>query len=267
MNSKNDSLTWQEQAWHWGVPAFALLAMAVLALLDANVALFYAVNKTLALAGDALWIHLSMVGDGKIAILFMLPFLGRRPDVVWQFILAILLVTLWVQGMKELFSHARPPALLPLESFHLIGPALQNNSFPSGHTTSVFLLAGLLCLQRVNNWTKLSVLLLALLIGFSRIASGVHWPMDVLGGALGGWLVALGAVWLSQYWRAGLNVWAQRAFALLATPLAVWAVWSLWHDYSDVYPGTDWLKVIMLGICLGWALPGLLRLFRAGQMK
>ncbi len=253
--------------WQWGVPLLALAALAMLAALDGNIVLFQAMNKLMSLAGDALWIHLSLLGDGKIAILFLLPFLGRRPDVVWQFILAIVLVTLWVQGMKELFSHARPPALLPMESFHLIGPALQNNSFPSGHTTSAFLLAGLLCLQRVNNWIKLAVLLLALFIGFSRIASGVHWPMDVLGGALGGWLVAMGAVWLSQYWRAGLNVWAQRAFALLATPLSVWAVWSLWHDYDDVYPGTNVLKVLLLAACLALSFKGQLRLFSAGMKQ
>lgn len=255
----------QARLWRWGVPLFALAGLALLAASGGNTALFYGLNHLAAKAGDALWIHLSLLGDGKIAILFILPFLGRRPDVVWQFVLAIILVTFWVQGMKELFSHARPPALLPLDSFHLIGPALQNNSFPSGHTTSAFLLAGLLCLQRVPSWIRFSVLLLALLVGLSRIASGVHWPIDVLGGMIGGWLVALGAIWLSRYWRAGLNIWAQRAFALLATPLAVWAVWSLWHDYGDVYPGTDVLKVLLLGGCLALSLPGQVRLFRPGS--
>ena len=105
MTLKNKSINWQELAWTWGVPLFSLAAMAVLAMLDGNVALFYFMNRTLAHAGDVVWIHLSMVGDGKIAILFILPFLGRRPDVVWQFILAVLLVTLWVQGLKEIFSH------------------------------------------------------------------------------------------------------------------------------------------------------------------
>lgn len=260
MNSRSDSVG--QQLWRWGVPLFSLAVLALVAALDDNIELFQAMNRVMSHANDSLWIHLSLVGDGKIAILFLLPFLGRRPDVVWQIILAVVLVTLWVQGMKEIFSHARPPALLPMESFHLIGPALQNNSFPSGHTTSAFLLAGLLCVQRVSNWIKLGALLLAVMIGFSRIASGVHWPMDVLGGAIGGWLVAMAAVWLGQYWRAGLNLWAQRAFALLATPLSVWAVWSLWHDYDDVYPGTGWLKILLLAGCLALSVPGLLRLFK-----
>jgi membrane-associated phospholipid phosphatase len=263
MNSNNNSSRQQRLAWLWAVPAFALSAMAVLALADGNVVLFHTLNDTLAHAGDAVWIHLSMIGDGKIAVLFILPFLGRRPDVVWQFVLALILVTLWVQGMKELFSHARPPAMLPLESFHLIGPALQNNAFPSGHTAAIFLLAGLFCVQAANHWLKFAVLSLAVMVGLSRIAIGVHWPMDVLGGALGGWLAAIGAVWLGRYWRAGLNVGAQRGFALFVTPFSVWAVWSLWHDYSDVYPGTDWLKVLMLITCLGMAVPGLKSLFHA----
>lgn len=263
MTSSPDTL--QSRLWRWGVPLFAAAGLALLAATGGNTPLFYALNHLAAHAGDALWIHLSLLGDGKIAILFILPFLGRRPDVVWQFVLAILLVTFCVQGMKELFSHDRPPALLALDSFHLIGPALQTNSFPSGHTTSGFLLAGLLCLHRVHNGFKLAGLLLALLIGLSRIASGVHWPMDVLGGMLGGWLVAWGAMALSDYWRVGLNIWAQRAAALLVTPLSVWAVWSLWHDYDDVYPGTNLLKLALLLGCLGWSLPGQVRLFRPGK--
>lgn len=212
-------------------------------------------------APDGIWTHLSLLADGQFLILFILPFLGRRPDIVWQYILATVLAGLYVPGMKELFSEWRPPAVLLEGSFHLIGPALQNNAFPSGHTTAAFALAGLVCLHRMDWRIKSAALLLAILIGFSRIANGVHWPLDVLGGAVGGWLVAIGAVSISLFWHGGLNIWAQRIFAVILVPLSVWGIWSLWQQYDDVYPGTDLIKLISLVTSLGLSVTGLSSLF------
>ena len=247
--------------WRWAVPLFSALALAVLLLRGDNVALFYFMNRIMSYAGDGLWTHLSLLGDGQLVILFVLPFLGRRPDVVWQYLLATLLAGLFVYGMKELFSTLRPPAALLAGSFHLIGPDLQNNAFPSGHTTAFFVIAGLVCLQRINAWLKFLVLLLAILVGFSRIASGVHWPLDVLGAATGGWIVAILAVWLAQHFQIGLNIWVQRAFALILPPFSVWAVWTLWQNYDNVYPGTGLMKVLLLITCLALSVPGHMRLF------
>jgi membrane-associated phospholipid phosphatase len=276
MNTKTDSIVSTPiseitvapgSPWRWAVPLFSALAMAALLMSGDNVPLFYFMNRVMSYASDGLWIHLSLLGDGQMVILFVLPFFGRRPDVVWQYMLATLLAGLFVHGMKELFSALRPPASLLEGSFHLIGPALQNNAFPSGHTTAFFVLAGLVCLQRLDVWgkfgvwIKFGVLLLAIFGGFSRIASGVHWPVDVLGAALGGWIVAVAAVWLSQYWRAGLNVRVQRVFALIVTALSIWSVWTLWHHYENVYPGTGLMQVLLLATCLALSVPGQLRLF------
>lgn len=247
--------------WRWGVPLFAMVALGVLLASGDNVPLFYFMNRIMAYANDGLWTHLTLLGDGQLVILFVLPFLGRRPDVVWQYILATILAGLFVYGMKEVFSTLRPPAILPVGSFHLIGPDLQNNSFPSGHTTAFFVLAGLACVHRVKIRFKMLLLLLATFVGFSRIASGVHWPVDVLGGVLGGWIVAIVSVWLAQYWRVGLNIRVQRVFALILTALSVWAVWTLWHHYESVYPGTGFMQVLLLTICVALSLPGQLKLF------
>ena len=252
-------------AWRWAVPFLALMALLILLVLNDNVRLFYFLNRIMSHASDGLWIHLSLLADGLLVVLYILPFLGRRPDVVWQYILASLLAGLFVQIMKESFSALRPPASLSMDSFHLIGPALQNNAFPSGHTTAIFVLAALVCLHRIPEWIKFSVLLLAVLVGLSRIAMGVHWPQDVLAAATGGWLVAIGAVWLSQHWRFGLNIRAQRVFALILTPLAVWSVWILWQDLDHVYPDTGVMKVLLLVVCIGLSVPGQLRLFNLKQ--
>ena len=247
--------------WRWSVPLVAAVSLLVLLALGDNVQLFYFMNRVTSYASDGLWTHLTLLGDGLLVIMFVLPFLGRRSDVVWQYILAALLAGVFAHGMKALFSTLRPPGSLLTGSFHLIGPALQNNAFPSGHTTAFFVLAGLVCLHRTNVWIKFAMLLLAIFVGLSRIANGVHWPVDVLGAAMGGWMVAIVAVWLAQYWRAGLNVWVQRILALILTLISVWAVWTLWHHYDDVYPGTHVMQVLLFITCLGLSVPGQLRLF------
>ena len=247
--------------WRWAVPLFVGIGLALLLLSGTNVAMFHWTNRIFSYANDGLWTHLSLLADGLFLILLVLPFFGRRPDIVWQFLLATLLAGLYIPSMKELFSELRPPAVLLEGSFHLIGPALQNNAFPSGHTTAAFIVAGIVCLQRIDVRIKLAALLLAVMVGFSRIADGVHWPLDVLGGAFGGWLIAIGAVWLSQHWRAGMNIKVQRAFALILVPLSLWGIWLLWQQHDDVYPGTGLFKAISFVVCLGLAVPGLLRLF------
>ncbi len=247
--------------WRWAVPLVSFCGLLVVYISGMNVVLFQFLNHILSYASDSIWLHLSLLADGQLVILFVLPFLGRRPDVVWQYILAIILGGLFVYVMKELFSVLRPPASLLAGSFHLIGPDLQNNAFPSGHTTAFFVLAGLVCLQKVNPGFKYLILLLAILVGLSRIASGVHWPLDVMGAAFGGWVVAMAAVWLGQYWRVGLNIWLQRILAVIVTTLSLWAVWTLWNYYGEIYPGTGVMQISLLVICLALSVPGQLRLF------
>jgi len=245
-------------AWHWGVPLIALGAMAALVTVGDNVVLFFLMNRAMAPLGDAFWSHLTILGDTTIAILFMLPFINRRPDLIWQFILAALLATLWVHGLKDPMSIVRPPGALPPGSFHIIGPALHHNAFPSGHTTTIFVLAGLFCMQRITSWIKVLVLLLAILVGLSRIACGVHWPLDVLGGAFGGWIAAMIGIWVGQFWRVGLNIWVQRAFALVGTLLAIWSLWF----YDNTYPGTGLLQFAISACCLALSAPGQMQLFK-----
>ena len=67
-----------------------------------------------------------------------------------------------------------------------------HNSFPSGHTTTAFALAFWVFLltrgTRYRLWGY-GALVLAGLVGLSRIYRGVHYPSDVLAGAL------IGVLW------------------------------------------------------------------------
>ena len=243
--------------WFWGVPLLALGGLIVLYLSGDNVALFLVMNRAMASAGDMFWSHVTILGDSVIAIMIILPFLHRRPDIVWQFVLSVFFAGLSVYLLKDP-DVLRPPAVLETGSFHIIGPALRHVSFPSGHTTTAFLLAGLFCMRQTSPRIKTLVLLLAVMAGLSRIACGVHWPVDVLGGAFFGWLAAGAGIWLGRRWPAGLNIWAQRVLAVLFTLVAIWSL--LYYD--NAYPGTALLQFTITAACLALSVPGQLRLFK-----
>jgi membrane-associated phospholipid phosphatase len=65
------------------------------------------------------------------------------------------------------------------------------NSFPSGHSTSVFALSLFLVLSFNLRKTGWLFAILAICIGYSRVYLAVHFPIDVYFGSLIGTLTAL----------------------------------------------------------------------------
>lgn len=113
-------------------------------------------------------------------------------------------------ALKSLFVRARPE-LVP----HL--SLVDSSSFPSGHSmlaATVYLTLGAL-LARVEPRRSVKAyllswaLVLAILVGLSRVYVGVHWPSDVLAG----W--AAGAAWAALSWLTARAL--QRRGALEAT--------------------------------------------------
>ena len=75
------------------------------------------------------------------------------------------------------------------------------NSFPSGHTCAAFA-AGLAWAWALpRRWMRWTGLVLAVCMGLSRLYVGVHYPSDVLAGALIGSLAALCALALVRRWE------------------------------------------------------------------
>jgi len=64
-------------------------------------------------------------------------------------------------------------------------------SIPSGHTTDAFAIATAICLAYPKWYIILSAFLWAFAVGYSRMDLGVHYPSDVLTGALIGSGVSL----------------------------------------------------------------------------
>jgi len=83
--------------------------------------------------------------------------------------------------VKRLVRRPRPAA----PGLELLVPTMSGLSFPSSHSASTT--AAALSLGRLTGLPLLPVLAPAM--GASRVVVGAHYPSDILGGALIGWLV------------------------------------------------------------------------------
>ena len=94
------------------------------------------------------------------------------------------------EWVKPFFGRLRPCFALPAGDVHrLVEIAANSSSMPSLHSANsfAFAVALALCLPGSSRYT----FPVAALIALSRIGVGVHWPSDILAGALFGACVAL----------------------------------------------------------------------------
>ncbi|WP_309244991.1 phosphatase PAP2 family protein [Clostridium tagluense] len=94
---------------------------------------------------------------------------------------ALILSTILGDGiLKHVVKRIRPSASIPAVNLLIVKPL--SYSFPSGHTTSSFAVAGVLA-KYFKDYT-LEFFSLASLIAFSRLYLYVHYPTDVLAGII-----------------------------------------------------------------------------------
>ena len=133
---------------------------------------------------DAVMPFISKLGDGgAIWIALTLVLMLFRKTRRTGYMLALSLVLGLLIGnltLKPLIARVRPYDANP--DFVLLIDRLSDYSFPSGHTLASFEAATVLLLQ--YRAKAVPALVLALLIAFSRLYLYVHYPSDVLAGAL-----------------------------------------------------------------------------------
>jgi membrane-associated phospholipid phosphatase len=243
------------------VPSVALVIALGILVTHSNQAMFLLFNALGPRTGDTLWANWTLFGDALVLLVLSLPFVGQRPALMWALIVTALIAGIVVPLLKSAFGLPRPPAVLASDAIHVIGRAFKSRSFPSGHTTAAFAFAGVLSLYFRGYWVMAVALMIAVGVGISRMAVGVHWPLDVAGGAALGWLCAVAGTYLASRWRWGESLTGQRFIAVL---LVLCAVALLFFFRADS-PRADLLpKGIAVSFLIA-AVPALRRLWR-GQV-
>lgn len=135
------------------------------------------------------WMYISMI----IAVLLIIIGYYKnnkhmRNDGVLLFI-SLLATSIIVEVIKLIVARPRPYTIIP----SLIVLAQESNlSFPSGHTATATVLAYCLSCEYGHRWI---FMIIPLIVAFSRLYMGVHYPSDVLFG----FLFALIISWRCEY--------------------------------------------------------------------
>lgn len=191
-----------EAIWQWGID------------------FIHAVQVVHGPALDAVFKAITFLGEEDF-FMILLPLMlwcvdfavGMRLGVVF------LVSTYFNDGLKSLFAHPRPFELDPTVKLH----DAEGYGLPSGHSQSAVAVWGTIAAEFRERWMWIVAVLLMVLIGFSRIYLGVHFPTDVLGGwAVGVLFLAIYLAWGSRVeaWLTGSGMAVQIALAV-AVPLAL----------------------------------------------
>ncbi|VAX36152.1 hypothetical protein MNBD_UNCLBAC01-301 [hydrothermal vent metagenome] len=165
---------------------------------------FLLVNNYYSSFGDVFFKLVTHIGDGLLfaLIIIVLVFYSYRKALLGLIIFLgsaliaqVLKLTLFDDVMRPVGHFAKNIDL------HFVEGVTRHvkNSFPSGHTTSVFALVLFLVLAfdlRKSGWL---LAIIAILVGYSRVYLAVHFPVDVYFGSIIGVVIALFTyAWLNE---------------------------------------------------------------------
>jgi undecaprenyl-diphosphatase len=158
---------------------------------------------------DALMKTFTFVGSFPAVVVVSLAVLGwswqRNDKVAFVGILGVMLIDESLNAvLKKIFERPRPTLFQGIATLH-------SYSFPSGHAMAAASIYGMLAVvvarlrPQLGRFTITLAVVLAFMIGLSRIYLGVHWLTDVLAGyAVGSAILFCGILWLelchSRWW-------------------------------------------------------------------
>lgn len=158
---------------------------------------------------DAFWIFVTQIESWTPLFLFFIGVLlyyykGKKGLVLLLYGIITFLITLAITDFTKMYvARIRPNNIDSLSSVIRVLKNPTSYSFFSGHASSSFCIVVylVLCIREFNTWVYLAFIWPILFAG-SRIYVGVHYPSDIIVGALVGSVLAIlghgGGVYLSK---------------------------------------------------------------------
>ena len=128
-------------------------------------------------------VNATLISFGLIFLLVVLYWINKNKWYLYVAVNAAILTgltALITGGLKISIERLRPYKVVE----QIKTPIIESGgfSFPSGHTTEVFTIFFTVFFMVKNKWLRLLFLSWAVLIAYTRMAFGVHFPIDILGG-------------------------------------------------------------------------------------
>lgn len=152
--------------------------------------------------------NLTQMGDALIFLSFLSVFIVYVPK-LWEALISGLLISLAFScPLKNVFSVPRPAVVLNNDTFFIVGKALcGHNSLPSGHSIVIFTVLTVLFFAFMPQGLKLKILWLfaflitGLILIFTRVGVGAHYPIDVIIGGILGYISGLLGIFISRKYK------------------------------------------------------------------
>jgi undecaprenyl-diphosphatase len=166
-----------------------------------DTSLFFLINKGLQNSFFDLIMPLLTKRAYLLLVLIVIPVFSRERkkglQVLGLCLLSFAIADASANILKHVFERPRPCQIL--EDVRLLVGCGRSFSFPSNHAVNAFAVAA--TFSHFYRKAALPMFFCAALIAFSRIYVGVHYPSDVIAGAVWGGIVT-GLVILLQKWSS-----------------------------------------------------------------
>lgn len=152
------------------------------------------INSFHSLTFDYFFKYATYLGDGMVFLVVVLIVLWKRKEMFTIFLMGSLMTLLTSFVLKNYicYNYPRPYEVFGDRLHLIVGEHMRHwHSFPSGHTMSAFAMFFLMIFFTEKIYLKWIWLLLALLVGMSRIYLSQHFFEDVLGGSMIGFIIAV----------------------------------------------------------------------------
>ncbi|WP_316836728.1 phosphatase PAP2 family protein [Pedobacter nutrimenti] len=166
--------------------------------------------------------NLTQLGDCIVFSSFLTIFMVYAPRIWESLISASIMSCIFSSLLKHVFAVPRAAVAFDQDSFVIIGNKLVgNNSLPSGHSITIFTTLTVLLFafmpQKLGYKILWSVFITitGLILIFTRVGVGAHYPLDVITGGIIGYISGLLGIFISKKYRIWAWIGDKRYYPIL----------------------------------------------------